>query len=99
MRPLGVVKEIVESVGMSISYAYEDLVFLAPNALLLQFTDNDELVLIHINIEAARDIVGGDIARLREAGLGRGLRFDTGHYYSVTQTDDENIRIEFIQAN
>jgi DNA-binding IclR family transcriptional regulator len=41
LKPLGQVKELVESLGMEISYAYEDLVFLQHNGFLLQFDDGN----------------------------------------------------------
>lgn len=39
LKPLGRVKDIVEAAGMTISYVYEDLVFIDHNAFLLQFTE------------------------------------------------------------
>ncbi len=45
LMKLGVIKEIVEATGMSLSYAYEDLVFLDHNALLLQSTQDSDTVL------------------------------------------------------
>lgn len=47
LMKLGVVKEIVEATGMGVSYAYEDLIFLDHNALLLQFTDALVFFIIH----------------------------------------------------
>lgn len=36
-RPLGLVKEALEQIGIEVSYAYEDLVFIQHNHFLLQF--------------------------------------------------------------
>jgi hypothetical protein len=60
-KPLGQVKELVESLGMEVSYAYEDLVFLQHNSFLLQFddgsgagqvTDDRQRMIVHTNSEA-----------------------------------------------
>ena len=81
LKPLGVVKEIVEAAGMGISYVYDDLVFIDHNALLLQFAGNDWEILIHINQEASglelravsasqaagRSLLQGDDLQAREA--------------------------------
>lgn len=94
-KPLGVVKDIVEAASMGISYAYEDLVFLEHNSFLLQFTDNDREVLVHINKEADKETVSLDIGRLQEVALTREMRFVSGNVYVLRQDDDETIRIEF----
>ena len=95
LRPLGLVKEIVESAGMGISYAYEDLVFMEHNAFLLQFTKDDKVVLIHFNKEADESELQEDIARLKDAASAHEMSFEAGTTYTITQADGENIRIEF----
>jgi hypothetical protein len=68
LKPLGIVTEIVESAGMGISYAYEDLVFLEHNAFLLQFTANDKELLIHTNCEAEEGEINDSITKLINSG-------------------------------
>lgn len=97
LKPLGIVKTIVESAGMGISYAYDDLVFLDHNAFLLQFTDNDKEVLIHANSEAeGEEIKDSAVARLKNVAASHEITFTDGGLYTLTQADDENIRIEFL---
>ena len=36
-RPLGLVKQLLEEIGIEVTYAYEDLVFVQHNPILLQF--------------------------------------------------------------
>ncbi|MBU0681247.1 MAG: hypothetical protein KKD73_07485 [Proteobacteria bacterium] len=97
-KPLGIVKNIVEEAGMDISYAYEDLVFLEHNSYLLQFTDNDQEVVVHKNKEADESMVSHDIIRLQEIARSNRMRFLTGKDYVLSQDDDENIRLEFVPA-
>lgn len=98
MNPLGIVKNIVETAGMGISYAYEDLVFLEHNSFLLQFTDSDKEVLVHINQEADEETVSRDISRLQDVAMSHTMRFLTGKKYTLSQDDDETIRIDFSDA-
>ena len=95
LNPLGVVKEIVESVGMEISYAYDDLVFMSHNAFLFQFTENVGELLIHINAEAQEEELQADITRLKKVATSHSMVVRDGTTYTVSQVDDENIRIEF----
>jgi hypothetical protein len=96
LRPLGTVKEILESAGMNLSYAYEDLVFLDHNAFLLQFTDKEQEVLIHINEEAAEDEIVQALALLQKKAEENKMIFSKAGYYRLSQADEENINIEFL---
>jgi hypothetical protein len=99
MNQLGLVKNIVEDAGMGISYAYADLVFLDHNSLILQFTDNDREVMVHINNEADGATVNRDIANLQEVALGHDMSFVNGGVYVLSENDDEKtIRLEFSKA-
>ena len=95
---LGFVKNIVEAVGMDISYAHEDLIFLEQNGFLLQFTDNAKEVLVHTNSEADEAVISHDINTLMESALNHDMHFYKGGFYTLTQVDDENIRIEFSET-
>ena len=97
LKQLGIVKEIVESAGMGISYSYEDLVFIEHNAFLLQFTNKDNEMLIHINQEADGSVIQGAIARLKAEASARKMIFRDGIYYTISQGDDENINLEFAE--
>ncbi len=99
LKPLGIVTEIVESAGMGISYAYEDLVFLEHNAFLLEFTANDKELLIHTNSEAEESGIKDSIAKLKNIAGTHGMTFTDGGRYTLTQADDENIRIEFFEPS
>ena len=96
LKQLGVVKDIVESAGMAISYAYDDLVFIDHNAFLLQFTAHDNELLIHINSEADESKVQATITRLKTEASARKMIFRDGSYYSLSQGDNENIHLEFV---
>ena len=98
MNQLGLVKNIVEDAGMGISYAYEDLVFLDHNSLILQFTDNDREVMVHINDEADGATVNRDIANLQEVALSHDMSFVSGDVYVLSEDDDETIRLEFSEV-
>ena len=95
LKPLGMVKTIVEAAGMGISYAYDDLVFLEHNSFLLQFTDNDHEVMVHVNSEADEATVQGDIERLQKVARNFTLQFTRGTHYTLVPEGEDAIRIEF----
>ncbi len=94
-RPLGVVKNILESVGMEIAFAYEDLVFLEHNGFLLQFTDTDNVLHVHTNKEADEAVINRDLSQLFTSAHNHDMFFSKGKVYTLSQRDEETIRLEF----
>lgn len=95
-RPLGTVREILESAGLGLSHAYEDLIFPEHNAFLLQFSDRAHEVLIHINEEAKENELFPALALLQERAVENRMVFTKAGYYRLSQADGENINIEFL---
>ena len=95
-NPLGKLKELVESAGMGISYAYEDLVFLDHNAFLLQFSDDGRTIFIHTNSEADTGEIVEGVSRLKKASSEvTDIAVADGIFYTLAQTEDYSISIEF----
>jgi hypothetical protein len=96
LKPLGKVKELVEGIGMGISHAYEDLVFMEHNGFLLQFGPADGSLIVHVNEEAAPAEVAASIARLEEGAPQQGLTITRGEFYKLGPgEDDDTIILEF----
>lgn len=94
-RKLGVVKEIVEAAGMNISHVYEDLVFLNHNAILLQFTEDSNVLLLRVNQEADTKEVDGGVVLLKQEAGAREMQFVESSSYALAQDGPEQVRIEF----
>ena len=71
--------------------------FIEHNAFLLQFTDNSSELVIHINSDADPSAIQGDIARLKAEAAARNMIFEDGSKYTLSQGDDENIHLEFME--
>jgi len=97
LNPLGKVRQIVEAIGMEVSYAHDDLVFLEHNAFLLQFTGSETEILIHRNIEAAAEELAGDLARLQAEAQSVGLKLTEAGPYHLTPVDERNISLEILE--
>lgn len=96
LRPLGIVKEIVEAAGMGISYVYDDLVFVDHNAFLLQFTDGAGELLVRVNRCTGGNELDAASVRLKQEASIREMTFIDGGRFEISQDDDDKIRIEFI---
>ncbi|GAK51095.1 hypothetical protein U14_02337 [Candidatus Moduliflexus flocculans] len=95
-RPLGYIREIVASLGLDVTYVYEDLVYVQHNAFLLQMGERGEDVFLYFNTESAPGERDAITEQLRKIGVTRQLQIQRKGTYTMTQIpDEENIRIEF----
>ncbi|BBD08145.1 hypothetical protein [Desulfovibrio ferrophilus] len=95
VRPLGLIKDLLEDLGQEVSYAYDDLVFVGHNAFLFQFTGQGAFVDLYFNTQckdAERQRLASAIIR---GGVCRGLTVTPKGQYDLIENDDETISIEF----
>lgn len=96
LRPLGYIRKLVNAVGLDITHAYEDLVYIEHNAFLLQMGDSGEIVNLYFNTESdveQRDTIAD---RLKTEGQARQLKIIRKGLFTMRQkSDGENIEIQF----
>lgn len=95
MRPLGIVKEIVEEIGLQITYAYDDLVFVEHNDFLLQFGNDPHLLKLYFNTVCPSGEAETIAGKLIPAAAGKGLSIDRKGTYSMSEGEDDNLKISF----
>jgi hypothetical protein len=96
MKPLGLVKQMIEAVGLEIAYAYDDLVFVSHNPFLVQFSEAPGEVLVHFNAECPEEDAGRIFEALQRAGADVGLAVTRAGRYELTQGDEENMSLTFL---
>ncbi len=99
-RPLGHVMEILESVGLPVSYSYEDLVFVENNSLLVQFNDdNEKQLLLYFNNDLDGKVAKEIELILMDAALDKGFQFVNSGKYKIRQKDEAKEELELIFLN
>jgi hypothetical protein len=99
-RPLGHVMEILESVGLPVSYSYDDLVFVENNSLLVKFNDdNDKELLLYFNKDLDVNVAGELEYALMDAALDKGFQFVNSGTYSLTEKDKAKEELELVFMN
>ena len=98
LRPLGVTREILESIGMQISYAYDDLVFVDHTAFLIQFDDeNPQNLKLYFNVECAIEAAKRLEAGLTDAAMNKNFTVSNCGKFELKQKDGvEEFEIRFI---
>lgn len=99
-RPLGYVMEILESVGLPVSYSYDDLVFVENNPLLVKFNDdNEKELLLYFNTDLDPDVAGQLEFTLMDAALDKGFQFINSGTYKVREKENATEELELIFLN
>ena len=97
-RPLGKVTALLADLGLEVTYAYDDLVFVQHSAFLLQFTDDPSILKLFVNTECEADVaddVGAKIvAEFAKEGFGTTM---AGRFF-LTPNEDETLNIEFQES-
>lgn len=98
-RPLGLIKEVIETTGLEITHVFEDLVFIEHNSYLLQMGERGEEVRLYFNSESTAGM-RGDIARqLTEEGGKRGLTIERRGTFRVAQDEGgASFQLEFLEG-
>ncbi len=98
VRPLGHVMEILESVGLPVSFSYDDLVFVENNSLLVKFNDeNEKELMLYFNNDLDAKVAGGLESMLMEAALDKGFQFVNSGKYTISQKEGvEELEIVFL---
>ena len=93
---VGKVMNWLEAAGFTVSYLYEDLVFVESNAFLIRFEQSNPFgILIHINIEC-EPAKAVDLERLllKEAPK-HGIKPLKGGRFTLSEKNDAEIDIRF----
>lgn len=94
-RPLTRIQNAIESLGLSITYAYDDLIFTEHNAFVLQMGERGELVAVYLNNELDEPARPKMIRKVTEAGTKEELLITHKGYYSLEEAQGENVQIKF----
>ena len=95
-RPLGHIAEVLQKIGLEVTYAYDDLVYVSHSAFILQMSEEkNEDVLLFINVESEEDARDELMKQITDAAAGSGLNFINSGMYKMSQAEDEQIRLEF----
>lgn len=97
-RPLGKAKEIIDSIGINISYAFDDLLFIEDYPIIIRFDDeNPGNLFFHTDI----DCNPAEFEQIRKrltvaAKLREWTITDAGRYQIAPKEGEEELEISFL---
>ena len=99
-RPLGLLKNLIESLGFQISHCYEDLVFFEHNAFLLRMEEKGKDISLFFNEESDADKRDGITAVFQEEGAKHMLEITNQGTYQINANEaDGTLDIGFTETN
>ncbi|MBN2703068.1 MAG: hypothetical protein JXR23_02560 [Pontiellaceae bacterium] len=94
-KPLGKITAILADLGLEVTYAYDDLVFVQHSAFLLQFTEDPAALKLFTNSECnpaeANAIASNMVIAFDEAGFA----VNPSGKYTLSQNDDQTLNLVF----
>jgi RecJ-like exonuclease len=94
-RPITKIQCLLDHIGFSITYAYDDLVFVEHNVFLLQFEKGNEHIALFLNVQSDQDKREKLIKNLQKAGSACELTVAYKGLFSLEQKDNNEISISF----
>ena len=98
-RPLGVVKDMLEQIGIEVTYTYEDLVFIKHNSFMLQFGTTGEMLFYYTNIETHETEEKQLFAAVHTLANAQGFTLVHRGSYRLSAEDGEELRLSFLNNN
>lgn len=94
-RPLGLVKEALEQIGIEVSYAYEDLVFIQHNHFLLKFGKAGAILFFYANVETSGEAAQLFFREVQGALGAKGMTLVDRGQYRLTAGAGEELSLHF----
>ncbi len=94
-KPLGKITAILADIGLEVTYAYDDLVFIQHSTFMLQFTDDPAQLKLYHHVECNPEQAAEIEQTIKDALAKEGISALPSGQYSITENDDETINIEF----
>jgi hypothetical protein len=94
-RPLGKVTALLADLGLEVTYAYDDLVFVQDSAFILQFTDQPAQLKLFINTECEPAEANSMAAKIAVEFEQAGFTVTPVGRFFLTPNQDQTLNIQF----
>ena len=94
-NPLGLVMNMVQSMGLEVTYAYDDLVFVDHNAFLLQMDEDPQTINLYFNQDSDIAVRPSLAEELIHYGQENSLRVLEQGLFAIEQASGEALKVTF----
>ncbi len=97
-KPLGKITAILADLGLEVTYAYDDLVFVQHSAFLLRFAHDPAEVDLFCHADCNELEADMAVEEIVRSGRAEGFVIRPRGTYTLSQHGDQAIRLEFAHA-
>lgn len=94
-KPLGKITAVLADLGLEVTYAYDDLVFIQDCAFLMQFTEHPNAMDIYCNIECTAAVADAVVENIVINAKKEGFIVIPKGTYKLSANEDDTLNIEF----
>ena len=94
-RPLGLIANALEEVGLVVSYSYDDLVFVDSTVVLIKMCEKPDEVLLYVNTDCDMETAKELEIQLIVAARKEGLQLSYAGKFSLKEKADKEIEVVF----
>ena len=94
-RELGKITAILADLGLEVTYAYDDLVFIQHSAFLLQFTEDPNTLKIFTNSECHAGEAEIIVANMAGNFAEKGFTLTPSGNYTLSENENETLNLKF----
>lgn len=94
-KPLGKITALLADLGLEVTYAYDDLVFVQGNAFLIQFTFDPFVLKLFISTGCVPAVAEGMTQKMTDLFESEGFETILAGRYFITPNEDETVKLEF----
>jgi hypothetical protein len=87
---------LVESMGLEVTYAFDNLVFVEHNAFLLQMEETPEAVSLYFNQQSETASRPALTEAFAKRGLENGLTITRKGLFTIEAQEDQTLKITFL---
>jgi len=97
LRPLSRIQFVLERLGLTITYAYDDLIFVEHNAFMIKMGESGANVFVYVNVDADVKEYPPIIDKLVSDGKKEELIIKYSGKFKMVDAGNEQINIEFFE--
>lgn len=94
-RPLGKITALLADLGLEVTYAYDDLVFVQESAFLIQFTPEPDKLKLFLHTECEPTVANEVTKKITRSFETAGFDVISAGRYFITPNKDDTVSIEF----
>lgn len=94
-KPLGKITALLADLGLEVTYAYDDLVFVQESAFMIQFTSDPETLKLFIHTECEPAVANEVAEKITLSFEAAGFGVVSAGRYFMTPNQDDTVSIEF----